>query len=125
MIAGVLGALCQLEVALQLVRENRSFRTVIGLVVLVLGGLIAAASLPDWHFEYLLQGEIIFQVGFAWCLIEWTYALADRMRNEQTLGFSLNCWCVVCVRLSNVANGAGSRESRMVHRVRCAEVWPP
>jgi hypothetical protein len=87
MIAGVLGALCQLEVALQLVRENRSFRTVIGLVVLVLGGLIAAASLPDWHFEYLLQGEIIFQVGFAWCLIEWTYALADRMRNEQTLGF--------------------------------------
>jgi len=61
MIAGVLGALCQLEVALQLVRENRSFRTVIGLVVLVLGGLIAAASLPDWHFEYLLQGEIIFK----------------------------------------------------------------
>jgi hypothetical protein len=80
MIAGVLGAIVQLEVALQLVRESRSFRTVCGLAVLVLGGVIAAASLPDWHFEYLLQGEIVFQVGFAWCLIEWTYALADQMR---------------------------------------------
>jgi hypothetical protein len=64
MIAGVLGALFQLEVALQLVHEGRSFRTVIGLVVLLIGGLIAAASLPDWHFEYPLQGEIVFQVGF-------------------------------------------------------------
>jgi hypothetical protein len=78
MIAGVLGAVCQLEIALQLVRESRSLRTVLGLIVLLLGGVIAAASLPDWHFEYLLQGEIVFQVGFAWCLIEWTYALADR-----------------------------------------------
>ena len=78
--AGVLGAIFQLEVALQLVRESRSFRTVIGLAILLLGGVIAAASLPDWHFEYLLQGEIIYQVGFSWCLIEWTYALAERMK---------------------------------------------
>jgi hypothetical protein len=81
MIAGVCGAIFQLEVALQLVRESRSFRTVLGLAVLLLGGVIAAASLPDWHFEYLLQGEIVFQAGFAWCLIEWTYAMADRMRS--------------------------------------------
>jgi hypothetical protein len=80
MIAGVLGAVFQLEVALQLVRESRSFRTVLGLGVLLVGGVVAAASLPDWHFEYLLQGEIVFQVGFAWCLIEWTYALADHAR---------------------------------------------
>ena len=80
MIAGVLGAVFQLEVALQLVRESRSFRTVLGLGVLIVGGVVAAASLPDWHFEYLLQGEIVFQVGFAWCLIEWTYALADHAR---------------------------------------------
>jgi hypothetical protein len=82
MIAGILGAVCQLEVALQLVRESRSLRTVIGLVVLLVGGAIAAASLPDWHFEYLLQGEIVFQIGFAWCLIEWTYALAERARQR-------------------------------------------
>jgi hypothetical protein len=81
MAAGVLGALLELEVALQLVRQNRSVRTVVGLAVLLLGGVISAASLPDWHFTHLLQGEIIFQMGFAWCLIEWTYALADRTRS--------------------------------------------
>jgi hypothetical protein len=80
MTAGVAGSLLELEVALQLIRESRTFRTVLGLVVLVLGGAIAAASLPDWHFTYLLQGEIIFQAGFAWCLIEWTYALAARSK---------------------------------------------
>ena len=80
MIAGILGAVTQLEVVLQLVRESRSARTVLGLVVLLLGGGIAAAALPDWHFDYLLQGEIVFQIGFSWCLIEWTYALADRTR---------------------------------------------
>jgi len=82
MIAGIVGAIVQLEVALQLVRESRSLRTVLGLALLVLGGVLAAASLPDWHFEYLLQGEIVFQIGFAWCLIEWTYALTDRARRS-------------------------------------------
>ena len=38
MVAGVLGAIFQLEVALQLVRESRSFRTVLGLAVLLIGG---------------------------------------------------------------------------------------
>jgi len=27
-----------------------------------------AASLPDWHFEYLLQGETLFEIGFGLCL---------------------------------------------------------
>jgi hypothetical protein len=81
MIAGVLGALFEIEVALQLLRESRSFRTITGFVVLLIGGIIAAASLPDWEFTYLLQGEIIFQLGFGWCLIEWTYALAERQRS--------------------------------------------
>lgn len=78
--AGVAGAVIEVELALQLVIANQSFRTVLGLAILLLGGAIAAASLPDWHFTYLLQGEIIFQVGFSWCLVEWTHALAERMR---------------------------------------------
>jgi hypothetical protein len=80
MIAGILGAVIELEVALQLLRESRSARTVLGLAVLLFGGAISAASLPDWHFTYLLQGEIVFQIGFSWCLIEWTYALTERTR---------------------------------------------
>jgi hypothetical protein len=81
MSAGIVGAVFELEIALQLVRESRRLRTVIGLVVLLIGGGIAAASLPDWHFEYLLQGQIIFQIGFSWCLIEWTYALAAHAKS--------------------------------------------
>ncbi len=87
MSAGVIAAVFQLEIALQLVRESRTFRVKLGLSILLLGGVISAASLPDWHFEYLLQGEIIFQVGFAWCLIEWTYALGDRVKRGKSAHF--------------------------------------
>jgi hypothetical protein len=38
MVAGVLGSLLELEVALQLVRESRALRTVLGLAVLLLAG---------------------------------------------------------------------------------------
>lgn len=82
LITGVGGAVFQL--AQQLVRESRSPRTVLGLAVLFVGGIVAAASLPDWHFEYLLQREIVFQLGFAWSLIEWTCALAARTRGTQS-----------------------------------------
>jgi hypothetical protein len=42
------------------------------------GVLIAAASLRDWHFQYLLQGEILYEIGSGWCLTECTYALHSR-----------------------------------------------
>jgi len=48
------------------------------LAVLLLGGAPAAASLPDWNFSYLLHGEVIYQPGFGWCLVEWTHALYGR-----------------------------------------------
>ena len=44
----------------------------------MLGGAMATASLADWSFSYLLQGEVIFQLGFGWCLIERTHALYGR-----------------------------------------------
>jgi hypothetical protein len=78
----VLGSLIELEVFLQLLRQNRTPRTVLGLVVLLLGGAIAAASPSDWHFTQLLQGEIIYQIGLSWCRIEWTYALTERLRTS-------------------------------------------
>ncbi len=78
MTAGVLGSLLELEVALQLLRQKRTPRTVLGLVV----PLFADASLPDWHITYLLQGEIIFQIGFSWSLVEWTYAPTERLRTS-------------------------------------------
>lgn len=74
---GVAGALCQLAISLRLLEVRRTARSVAGFAVQLTGGLVAAASLPNWHFPYLLLGEIVYQVGFGWCLIEWTYAVSD------------------------------------------------
>jgi hypothetical protein len=78
MTAGVTGALLQLAVSLQLLREQRTRRAVMGFSVQLFGGVLAAASLPTWGFEVLLLGQIVYQIGFGWCLIEWTYALGER-----------------------------------------------
>jgi hypothetical protein len=77
MTVGVVGALVQLAIAIQLVRRALSTRTVLGLAAQLGGGIVCAASLPDWNFSWLLLGEIIFQLGFAWCLLEWTRALGE------------------------------------------------
>ena len=78
MTIGVSIALLQMSVALSLVARVPSPRSSGGLVVLLLGGVLAAASLPDWNFPYLLPGEVIYQLGFGWCLVEWTHALYGR-----------------------------------------------
>jgi hypothetical protein len=78
MSAGVTGALLQLAVSWQLLRAQRSRRAVMGFSVQLLGGVLAAVSLPTWGFEVLLIGQIVYQIGFGWCLIEWTYALGER-----------------------------------------------
>jgi hypothetical protein len=78
MTAGVTGALLQLAVSVQLLGELKSRRAVMGFFVQLVGGALAAASLPNWRFEALLLGQIIYQIGFGWCLIEWTYALGAR-----------------------------------------------
>ena len=78
MSVGTVMALIQLAIAIQLMMLYRSCRTVGAFVLELLGGVWAAASLPDWSFSYLLVGELIFKLGFSWCLIEWTYALYSR-----------------------------------------------
>jgi hypothetical protein len=65
MIVGVFGALLQLEITLQLLRRFPSIPGITALIVQLVGGIICAASLPDWQFRYLLPGEIVFQIGFA------------------------------------------------------------
>jgi hypothetical protein len=50
----------------------------IGVITAFAGGALAATSLPDWNLAHLLQGEIVHEIGFRWCLIGWTYALSDR-----------------------------------------------
>ena len=78
MVAGVAGALVQIGVAVSLVRVRRTSRAVLGLWVQMLGGVLAAISLPDWRLDVLLAGQIIFQIGFGSCLVEWASALEGR-----------------------------------------------
>jgi hypothetical protein len=78
MTTGVTLALIQVAItALLLIRRSRRARAS-ARQRSSFGGLVAAASLPDWRFQYLLQGETLNEVGFGWCLIEWTYALHSR-----------------------------------------------
>lgn len=78
MSTGVALAIIQAAIAVLLLSRRFTSRSAFGAGPQLLGGLIAAASLPDWHFRYLLQGEILYEMGFGWCLIEWTYALHSR-----------------------------------------------
>lgn len=78
MTLGVAIALTQGAMTIYLTTQRRSFGVGCGLAIQLAGGVLSAASLPNWHFPYLLQGEMIYQIGFGWCLIEWTYALRER-----------------------------------------------
>ena len=78
MTVGVAVALLQLAIASLLLTRRQSMGSIGGYSIQLAGGLLAAASLPDWHFPYLLQGETIYQIGFGWCLVEWTRALNAR-----------------------------------------------
>ncbi len=42
-------------------------------LVQLVGGLIAAASLPSWGINQMILGEVIFALGFSGCLVRWTY----------------------------------------------------
>lgn len=70
MTIGVMMALVQLAVAMWLLGRERSPAAVGAFAVQLAGGIVAALSLPDWHVPLLLVGEIFFEAGFAWCLIE-------------------------------------------------------
>ena len=76
MSAGVTGALAQLALGWRLVVRTRDPRAWAAMCVMLLGGVLAALSLPDWDFSALLQGEIVLEIGFAWCVWEWTKVLA-------------------------------------------------
>ena len=75
---GVTIALIQLAVSVRLLREYQSWGAVVGFSVQLLGGVLAALSLPDWRFEFLLLGQIVYQIGFAWCMFQWTHLLGAR-----------------------------------------------
>lgn len=74
---GIVIGVTQMSAATYLFLRQRRTVTAIAFFFQLAGGLLSAASLPDWGFNHMLDGELIFEVGFAWCLILWTYAVGD------------------------------------------------
>jgi hypothetical protein len=70
MTVGVMMALVQIALAVWLLARERSAPSAGAFAVVLGGGLVAAISLPDWHVPLLLVGEVFFEVGFAWFLVE-------------------------------------------------------
>ncbi|HSN02385.1 MAG TPA: hypothetical protein VLS91_02765 [Acidimicrobiales bacterium] len=77
MTAGVAMALVQGAITIALVRWASRPAAWGAFGVQLFGGLLAAFSLPDWHFPYMLTGEVIYQVGFAAALLTWMVVLAS------------------------------------------------
>ncbi|HQU26558.1 MAG TPA: hypothetical protein PLS29_05950 [Acidimicrobiales bacterium] len=75
MTVGVIGALVQLGASWRIMRRRTTTLASVGFWVLLFGGVVAAASLPDWGFTHLLTGEIIFEVGYSLCVLEWAREL--------------------------------------------------
>jgi hypothetical protein len=75
MITGVSIAGVQVLISTSLLWRRPSLRAMGAFTVLLAGGVVGAISLPDWHISLLLLGECLLEAGFAWSLIEWTYAL--------------------------------------------------
>ncbi len=75
MTVGVVGALVQLGASWRIMRRRATTLASVGFWVLLVGGVVAAASLPDWGFTHLLTGEIVFEIGYALCLSAWASEL--------------------------------------------------
>ena len=65
-------ALVQLAISYLFLRRLDSISLKLGFSIQLAGGIFSALSLPDWSFHFLLYSEIIFQLGFCWCLLEGT-----------------------------------------------------
>ncbi|MBW4029966.1 MAG: hypothetical protein HIU57_04710 [Acidobacteria bacterium] len=78
MAVGTVIGVTQMSAATYLFVRQRRTTTTIAFFLQLAGGLVAAASLPDWGFNHMLEGELVFEVAFAWCLVLWTYVVPAR-----------------------------------------------
>lgn len=78
MFIGTVIGVTQMSTTTYLLVRQRRVATILAFLVQLVGGLVAAVSLPDWGFNHMLEGEVVFEVGFAWCLILWTHVAPAR-----------------------------------------------
>ncbi len=78
MLIGITMALTQAVATFALVRRRRGAVTWVVALVQLVGGLIAAASLPDWSFPWLLPGETLYELGYGIAVFLWIGELGGR-----------------------------------------------
>lgn len=82
MLIGVVMALAQGAATISLVRRRRGAGAWAVFAVQLAGGLIAAASLPDWSFPWLLPGEILYELAYGASLFLWIDELGGPERRR-------------------------------------------
>ena len=74
MVIGVVIGVAQMGASASVAWRYRQAALSLATLVQLAGGLAAAMSLPDWGFNHMLESEVLFAFGYAWCLVQWTYA---------------------------------------------------
>ncbi len=85
MVIGIVMALAQLAATIALVRHRGGAGAWVVFAVLLAGGLIAAASLPDWSFPWLLPGETLYELAYGAGLFLWIAELGGREERRERL----------------------------------------
>jgi hypothetical protein len=88
MTVGVTLALSQGVVTVWLCTVLPATRVLAAAFVELTGGLVSALSLPDSSFNYLLQGELLFNLGFCLCLVAAVATAAASASATEPLGES-------------------------------------
>ncbi|HUD69779.1 MAG TPA: hypothetical protein VMQ40_06045 [Acidimicrobiales bacterium] len=88
MTVGVMLAIAQGVVRVWLCSVLPAFRVLAAAGLELLGGIISVMSLPDTSFNILLQGELLFNLGFCLCLIAVVHDAAAAPPASDTVAWS-------------------------------------
>ena len=83
MTVGVAMALAQGAATISLVRRRGGAGSWVVFSIQLAGGLLAAASLPDWSFPWLLPGETVYELAYGASLFLWIDELGGSLRRRE------------------------------------------
>ena len=78
MLIGIVIGVSQMGSSLFLALRQRRRAITLTCLLQLVGGIVAALSLPDWGFDHMLEGEVIFELGYSWSLVLWTFVAPAR-----------------------------------------------
>ncbi len=78
MLVGIVIGASQMASSLYLMLRQRRRSLTLTCLLQLVGGIVAALSLPDWGFNHMLEGEVIFELGYSWSLVLWAHLAPAR-----------------------------------------------